>query len=106
MKVADVIANVNSEKYWSLFDFEANFDLTCVAININIDRYRWYELSTNVYKCDDGYVGVTGIAKCFDEYASPVDMDCPCYAEEFVPIETVQYISAYKANKYAYKTNK
>lgn len=96
MKVADVIAKVNSEKYWSLFDFEDNFGLNCIASDINVDRHRWYELSTNIYCCDDGYVGVSGIAQCFNECSSPVDMDCPCYAEEYVPIETVQYVPASK----------
>jgi len=94
MKVSDVIAKVNSSKYWSLYDFESNFNLRCVATDLTVDRHRWYELSTNVYNCDDGYVGVTGIAQCYDECTSPVDMDCPCYAAEYVPIETVQYVSA------------
>ncbi len=96
MKVADVIAKVNLNKYWSLFDFDVNFDLHCVATNINVDRHPCYKLSTNVYKCDDGYVGINGITQCFDNCSSPVDMNCPCYAEEYVPIESSQYIPASK----------
>lgn len=98
MKVADVIEKVNSESFWSLFDFEENFDLRCVASDLNVDRHRWYELSTNVYECDDGFVGVSGIAECYSEMMSPVDCGCSCFAEQYVPIETVQYVPASKAN--------
>ena len=96
MNVKEVVTKVNSSKYWSLYDFESNFNLKCVASDLNIYRHRWFEEATNIYSCDYGYVGVTGVAQCFEECASPVDMNCACYAEEYKPIETVQYVPASK----------
>ena len=55
MNVKEVVTKVNSSKYWSLYDFESNFNLKCVASDLNIYRHRWFEEATNIYSCDDGY---------------------------------------------------
>lgn len=63
MKVAEVIEKANNAKYRSLFDFEEDFSLEIVASGLYVDKRRWYETSTEVYKCEDGFVGVTGISQ-------------------------------------------
>jgi hypothetical protein len=94
MKVAEVIEKVNNTKYWSLYSFEEDFDLEMVAHGLYVDKHRWYEISTSVYKCEDGYVGVNGVSQLFSEDMSYSDVDCPCIAEEFVPKQVTTYVPA------------
>ena len=96
MKVEEVLLKVNTDKYWSLWDFEDNFDLKCVATDLFVDRRSHYEISTNVYMCDNGYVGITGIVRCYCDTDSPVDFNNPCFAEEYVSVNTVSYVKLSK----------
>ena len=32
-----------------------------VASDLDFDEHRWYIISTNVYKCEDGFIGVRGV---------------------------------------------
>ena len=92
MKVAEVIEKVNTKKYWSLFDFEDEFDLEAVARDLYVDKHRWYETSTTVYKCEDGFVGVNGVTQIYSETMDYSDCDCECVAEEFKPVQTITYV--------------
>lgn len=92
MKVAEVIEKVNTNKYWSLFEFEEDFDLEAVARDLYIDRLRWFEISTVVYKCEDGFVGVCGVSQTYSEMMDYRDCDCECTAKEFKPIQTTIYV--------------
>lgn len=90
MKVAEVIEKVNSRYYLSLWEFEKEFpDLKRVASDLNVDRHRWFELATNVYECEDGFVGVKGISKAI--IMSDSDCECPCSACEYESFTTVSY---------------
>ena len=55
MKVSEVIDMCNSHNYWSFWEFEEDCDAEAVVRDLNLDRMRWYEISTNVYKCEDGF---------------------------------------------------
>lgn len=92
MKVAEVIEKANSTKYWSLYDFEEDFDLEAVARDLNLDRLRWFEISTVVYKCEDGFVGVSGVSHTYSEMMDYRDCDCECTAKEFKPVQTTIYV--------------
>lgn len=92
MKVAEVIEKCNSESIWSLWEFEESFpDLKRVASDLNVERARWFEISTNVYECEDGFVGVNGVAELYSEMMSWDDCDCPCNAAEYEAIRTITY---------------
>lgn len=92
MKVAEVIEKCSSKNYWSLWEFEEDFDdLKCVATDLEIDRHRWYEVSTRVYECEDGFVGVSGVAELYSEMMSWDDCYCPCVAVEYESFTTVSY---------------
>lgn len=93
MKVAEVIEKVNTNKYWSLFEFEESFDLEAVAHDLCVDKHRWFETSTTVYKCDDGFVGVNGVTQVYSEMMDYSDCYCECVAEEFKPVQTTTYVS-------------
>ena len=92
MKVAEVIEKCNSESIWSFWEFEEEFpDLKRAASNLNVDRLRWFEISTNVYECEDGFVGVEGVSEVFSEMMSYSDCDCPCTAVEYESFTTISY---------------
>lgn len=92
MKVAEVIEKVNNTKYWSLYDFEEDFDLEMVAHGLYVDKHRWYEISTAVYKCEDGFVGVSGASQLYSESMGYEDCLCECVAEEFKQVQTIAYV--------------
>lgn len=96
MKVAEVIEKVNSTKYWSLYSFEEDFDLEAVARGLYVDKHRWFETSTSIYKCEDGFVGVNGVTQTYSESMFYEDCLCECCAEEFEPKQTITYVPVKK----------
>lgn len=92
MKVAEVIEKCSSENIWSFWEFEEEFpELKLVASDLNVERDRWFEISTNVYECEDGFVGVSGVSQVYSEMMSNSDCDCPCTAVEYESFTTVSY---------------
>lgn len=63
-----------------------------VANNLDPVKFRWFEVATDVYKCEDGYVGVTRPSQLYNEYDTWKDIDCPCSLSEFVAVSTITYI--------------
>ena len=99
MKVQEFIKLVNGseEPLYSLYmveeleyDHKGDFPKR-VMRGLNPDKHRWYEVSTDIYQCEDGYVGVTGVAKVYSEQMSAVDCDELCSAEEYVQVKTITY---------------
>ena len=94
MKVKELIDLINnSENCYSIWDAEKLFgtSINRVDKNLNEDHCRWYTISTNVYKCDDGYVGITGPSELKSECMVWSDCDYPCFAEEYEAYTTISY---------------
>lgn len=101
MKVQEFIDAVNNceEKLYSLWDIEDNVapDVhfsqmpELVEEGIEVDEHRWYFVATNVYKCDDGYVGVRGVWKLLSEQMDYSDCNIICHADEYEQVQTVTY---------------
>lgn len=66
-----------------------------VAKDLYRDDHRWYGLSTNVYQCEDGFVGVRGVSRLFSEQMSWNDVGIRCEAEEYEQIVEVTYKPKY-----------
>lgn len=96
MKVAEVLEKVNNTRYWSIYAFEEDLDLEAVAYGLDVDRHRWYEVSTNVYKCEDGFVGVRGPSHLYSESMEYESCYCECFAEEFEPKLVIAYVPVRK----------
>ena len=64
-----------------------------VAKDIDIDRHRWYELSTTVFKFGDRFLGVRGVSNVFSENMGWGDCDI---SYDFFEMKEV-YTIAYKA---------
>ena len=102
MKVQEVIDLVNNNKdafidLWSLTDEdvleENNIELNLGDFVMKLPGkvHRWYTEATNVYKCDDGYVGITGFDYGHGDSVDPRDCFCHCNAKEFEEFATVSY---------------
>lgn len=94
MKVQEVIDLVNNGEFKSINDVESELpkDVDKVASGLKPYDYLWYVISTSVYQCDDGFVGITG-PSCLQ----PQDIIWPnvlgeaCYAEEYEEVQTITY---------------
>ena len=96
MKVQELIDYVNSNGFYSMYKFQDSLtdrqlELETVSEDIEIDRHRWYEVSTTIYKVEDGYVGVRGVTHLYSESMTYSDCDCLCEASEYEEVQTISY---------------
>lgn len=91
MEVKELIQKVEEGGYPSVWDAqdEIGFD---IKATINPDKHRWYEVTTNVVKCDDGFVGIRGVTKMFSEVIVWSDCNYLCEAFEMVEKQTITYV--------------
>lgn len=61
MTVQEAIKIVNGGNFHSLNDADEIFDENAVARGLDIEHRRWFDIETNVYRVDDGFVGVRGV---------------------------------------------
>ena len=97
MKVQELIDYVNSNEFHSVYEFEDSLtkeqfkELKIVSESIDVDRHRWYEVSTTVYKLEDGFVGVRGVSNIYAEDMDVEDCCIKCSASEYIEIPSVIY---------------
>lgn len=95
MKVEEVIRLINEqdELYRLSYAEEllSKHGVEQVMYGLESEAHRWYEISTDVYQCEDGFVGVTGLGTMFSEMMLPSDCDVHCSAEEYEPVQVVTY---------------
>ena len=93
MKVKELIDYVNSNGFYSLWNLENSLkDLPQrVAENLEKDEHRWYEISTSVYKLEDGFVGIRGVSTIYSEYMDAEDCGFRCAASEYIEIPSFTY---------------
>lgn len=96
MKVEEVIKLINEQdELYCLSDAEelllSKHGVEQVVYGLESNKHRWYEISTDVYQCEDGFVGVTGLGTMFSEMMLPSDCDVHCSAEEYEPVQVVTY---------------
>lgn len=98
MKVKEVISEINNKDYYSINAAVKAVELSksnCVVENYNFSKHRNFDITTNIYKCDDGFVAITGLINDrskigYDEY------NIPAFAEEYIEIPTVTYAPKYR----------
>lgn len=94
MKVKELIELINNDdELYSLFAAEEVIpkEVKCVQTDLNIDRHRWFSISTSVFACEDGYVGITGVSQLYSERMSYSDCDYHCSAAEYEEVQTITY---------------
>lgn len=94
MKKQELIDLINNAHCCSLWKAEyiIPFDIPQVAEGLKLDEHRWYSTAINVYKCEDGFVGVWGAYQSFSEMQMWKDLDVICEAFPMKPIETITYV--------------
>lgn len=63
-------------------DIGNTYGVKLVDEGFNLDQYRWYSIATNIYKCSDGFVKVTGAFQSFSEMQGWSDIDVHSEAEK------------------------
>lgn len=93
MKVQEAIKRIEEGGFYSVWEAseELGKDAKLVASNLDADRHRWYTVSTDVYKLEDGYVGITGVSSLNSEGMTYSDCNVKTTAEEFEEFTTVSY---------------
>ena len=93
MKVKEIINLINSSNIDSLSEAEDLLDDTVklVAGDLEIERYKWFGVSTSVYEVEDGYIGITGVTEVYSTAMDSSDCDYPYVACEYEPYTTISY---------------
>lgn len=98
MKVKEVISIINDNDYFSLITAARAAQLhkdDIVVENFNLSKHRNFEIVTNIYKCEDGFVAITGLKN--DRSKSGYEQyNITAWAEEYVEIPTVFYAPKYR----------
>lgn len=90
-ELIDLINNAHCCSLWKAEDI-IPIDIPQVAEGLKLDEHRWYSTAINVYKCEDGFVGVWGAYQSFSEMQMWEDLDVICEAFPMKPIETITYV--------------
>lgn len=61
------INDVAPYSLWEVNEIARRNGVKLVEKGLNLDEHRWYSIATNIYKCSDGYVKVTGAYQSFSE---------------------------------------
>lgn len=67
---------------WEATEIAERNGVKLVEKGQNLDQHRWYSIATNIYKCSDGYVKVTGAYQSFSESQTWEDINVHAEAEK------------------------
>lgn len=75
------INDVAPYSLWEVNEIARRNGVKLVEKGLNLDEHRWYSIATNIYKCSDGYVKVTGAYQSFSESQTWEDINVHSEAE-------------------------
>lgn len=94
MKVKEAIELINNApNCYSLWDAEELLRECGFIERIKYDSHRWYITAIDIYKVEDGYIGVWGVSELKTEMMDFSDCSIHCEAEEYKAVNTISYIS-------------
>jgi len=73
-----------------LWEAHFNVNFKTVAKGLNIDKHRWYEVSTDVIEMMGGFLGIRHISKMYNENS---DIEDFCHTLKFYVMEPYEVIS-------------
>jgi len=94
MKVQEIIDLVNNKHLYSLNDVKnviGNKAKQVTRQRTNVGNCMPYSTAIDIYKCDNGFVGVWGISQLFSKEETLEDMGVVCQASEYIKEVTVRY---------------
>lgn len=99
MKVEELIKLINNNKDLLSLDDVEDFifgsiseEPEIIAKGLYEQKHRWYSTAVDIYKCEDGFVGVRGGYIIFAESSSWEDMCVSCVASEYEEKPSVTYV--------------
>lgn len=96
MTKEEIFADVFNGRYLSLATFrESHPDLELVASDLYEDSHRHYSTAVDVYKVEDGFVGIEGVSRSFSEQQELTDIDYPCAAMSMKEVSRPTYVIDY-----------
>ena len=91
MTVKEAIDLVNNNKCYYIEEAENLIDGKYIYYDPCSDGLEWPVTSVNIYKMEDGYVGICGVSLSETELLDPIDFKITCIAEEYEPVQTIVY---------------
>ena len=98
MEIVEKINNLKKiqKEYWEDVEFPKEIQAildSCeiVAEGLDVDKHRWYETSTVVYKLNEQYFGITYVTDTFSENSSIEDMYWEICAVPMKQVQTITY---------------
>jgi len=76
------------EVVWNEY-FECKYKT--VDSGLDVDKHRWYELTTEVIEINGGFIGVRSVTDCFSEQSSIGDMGCRLLFFEMKEVQITSY---------------
>lgn len=97
MKVKELIEYVSKYNFYSLMEIECTLKEVpqCVAERLEIEKHRWYAVSTSVYKLEDGFVGIRGVSDIYSDDIDAEECGVRCTASEYEEFPYVLYKKKY-----------
>lgn len=97
MKVKELIKIVNEgPEFYSLEQLDQIENLPkCIKKNLDIETELHYTTCVNVYKCEDGYVGIFGVSEEFSDF-NPEEFGILCEAMEYKKVVTTTYVHKFR----------
>lgn len=95
MKKEELINLINESNFKSLWETDEEiyqYTEGMVAEGLKLNEHRWYSTAINVYKVEDGYVGVRGAFQSFSEMQSWSDIDYDSTAFPMKAVQSITYI--------------
>ena len=92
--VKEAIEKINNGYFTSVWEAEDEVlgnTVEKVASDLQKDSHRWFVVSTNVYKLEDGFIGITGVTELKSEHMVWSDCDCYTTACEYEEYTTISY---------------
>lgn len=96
MSTEELIKLVSKSPIYSLYEAEEIIGNKAYKVSKQQDlqEYRHYAVSTDIYECDDGYVGITGPCALYNESDTWKDICCICKASEYAEKWSITYVPA------------
>jgi len=92
-----IVKEVNEAKCYSVYQVEDVCTLfiaakpKLVAKGLDVDKHRWYEITTDVYKIGEWFIGICGASDLFSEQMSYSDAEIETIAFEMEEVPSVSY---------------
>ena len=92
MKVQEAIELINNSYLYCISDaVELLEGETELAEGLDVDRHRWFEISTSYFRLDDGILGICGVSEIYSEMMCVSDCDVLTQAFEGMEATVVSY---------------